>query len=82
MLGYNRNLRIVNVYKDGPFTHVVIDTTTSNRGMMRRQLLAGNVQVLTGPSSTNTGMLRPLCRPTYIRQGQVFNVASTVKSMR
>ncbi len=82
VLGFNRNLRVVNVYEEAGITHIVVDTTAGSRGLVRRKLRPGNVAVLTGPGQTNTGTLRPLCRPAYVRHGQVLGGSSTIKSMR
>jgi hypothetical protein len=82
VVGFNGNLKVVNVYQDGGVTHVVIDVATSSKGILRRFLRAGNVQVLTSPTSSNTGTMKPVCRPGYVQHGQVFNVASQVKSLR
>lgn len=80
--GYNRNLRVVNCWYAGGITHVVIDNAVSSRGIVRRELRAGDVAVLAGASHTDTGALRPICRPTYLRHGQVVGGDSTVKSLR
>jgi hypothetical protein len=82
VLGFNRNLRVVNCYVEAGVTHLVVDTTTSSRGVVRRELRPGNVAVLAGPSSSNTGSLRPLCRPGYLTHGLVVGGDSTVKSLR
>jgi hypothetical protein len=82
VLGFNRNLRVVNCYVEAGVTHVVVDTTASSRGVVRRELRPGNVAVLAGPSTANTGALRPLCRPGYLRHGLVVGGAATVKSLR
>ena len=82
VVGYNRNLRVVNVYVDAGMTHVVVDTTVSSRGIVRRELRAGDVEVLSGPVGTDSGLLRPVCRPAYLTQGQVVGGDSTVKSLR
>lgn len=82
VLGFNKNLRVVNVFVEDGQTHVVIDTTTSSRGLVRRELRPGDVEVLSGPENSDTGMLRPICRPAYLKHGQVLNVESTVKSLR
>jgi|GEM_PF-3359232 len=82
VLGFNKNLRVVNVWVENGETHVVIDTTTSTRGMVRRELRPGDVEVLSGPESSDTGTLKPVCRPAYLKHGQVLNVESTVKSLR
>ena len=82
VIGYSRNLRVVNVYVDAGTTHVVVDTTISSRGFVRRELRAGDVEVLTGPADSDSGLLRPICRPAYLKQGQVVGGESTVKSLR
>ena len=82
VLGYNRNLIVVNCWYEGGITHVVIDTSASSRGMVRRQLRAGDVAVLAGSSHTDTGALRPICRPSYLKHGQVVGGDATVKSLR
>ena len=82
VVGFNKNLKVVNCYYDAGATHVVVDNTASSRGAVRRILRPGNIAVLTGPAGANSGMLRPICRPTYIKQGQVFGGTSTVKSLR
>ena len=82
VLGFNRNLHVVNCWYEGGITHVVIDTTASSRGLVRRQLRAGDVAVLAGASHTDTGALRPICRPTYLAHGQIVGGDSTVKSLR
>jgi hypothetical protein len=80
--GFNKNLKVVNVWVESGATHVVIDTTASSRGAVRRTLRAGDVVVLTGPADSDSGMLRPLCRPSYLRHGQVVGGESKVKSLR
>lgn len=82
VVGFNKNLKVVNVWVDAGSTHVVVDTTASSRGAVRRVLRAGDVQVLTGPADAGTGLLRPVCRPAYLRHGQVVGGESTVKSLR
>jgi hypothetical protein len=82
VLGFNRNLRVVNVYVAAGVTHVVVDTTASTRGVVRRTLRPGNVSVSATNESSNTGLMRPYCRPTYLRHGQVLGGESTVKSLR
>ncbi len=82
VLGFNRNLKVVNCWYEGGITHVVVDTTASSRGLVRRELRAGDVEVLAGASHTDTGSLRPICRPTYLGHGQVVGGDSTVKSLR
>ena len=82
VLGFSRNLKVVNCYYDAGATHVVVEDSASSRGAVRRFLRPGNVAVLTGPAGANTGVLRPICRPSYITQGQVFGGESTVKSLR
>lgn len=82
VVGFNKNLRVVNVWVENGETHIVVDTTTSTRGMVRRELRAGDVEVLSGPESSDTGMLKPVCRPAYLKHGQVLNGESTVKSLR
>lgn len=82
VLGYNRNLKVVNVWVEDGQTHVVIDTTTSSRGMVRRELRPGDVEVLSGPANADTGTLKPVCRPAYLKHGQVVGGDATVKSLR
>jgi hypothetical protein len=82
VFGFNKNLNVVNCYYEGGITHVVVDTTASSRGLVRRELRAGDVEVLAGASSTDTGALRPICRPSYLHHGQVVGGDSTVKSLR
>jgi hypothetical protein len=82
VLGFNRNLRVVNVYVSAGATHVVVDTTASSRGFVRRMLRPGNVSVSATNGSSDTGLMRPYCRPTYLRHGQVLGGVSTVKSLR
>ena len=82
VLGFNRNLKVVNCWYEGGATHVVVDTTASSRGLVRRQLRAGDVAVLAGATQTDTGAFRPICRPSYLKHGQVVGGDSTVKSLR
>jgi hypothetical protein len=82
VLGFNRNLRVVNVWVDAGQTHVVVDTSASSRGAVRRTLRAGDVAVLAGVDASDSGILRPVCRPSYLRHGQVVGGDSTVKSLR
>lgn len=83
VLGFNKNLRVVNVYVDGGETHVVVDTTASSRGVVRRTLRAGDIEVLSGPADADSGSLKPICRPSYLKHGTVLNGGdATVKSLR
>jgi hypothetical protein len=82
VVGFNRNLRVVNCWVEDGITHVVIDTTTSSRGVVRRELRAGDVAILAGPDSANTGRLEPLCRPGYLTHGIEVGDDATVKSLR
>ena len=82
VLGFNRNLKVVNVYVSAGATHVVVDTSASSRGFVRRMLRPGNVSVSASTGSSDTGLMRPYCRPTYLRHGQVLGGESTVKSLR
>ena len=82
VLGFNRNLKVVNVYVSAGATHVVVDTTASSTGFVRRMLRPGDVSVSATSASSDTGLMRPYCRPTYLRHGQVLGGESTVKSLR
>ncbi len=82
VFGFNKNLKVVNCWYEGGITHVVVDNTASSRGLVRRELRAGDVEILAGASHTDTGALRPICRPTYLHHGQVVGGDSTVKSLR
>ncbi len=82
VLGYNKNLKVVNCYVEDGVTHVVVDTTASARGVVRRTLRPGNISVLTGPASSSTGRLLPLCRAGFLTHAKVLNGQSTVKSLR
>ena len=41
VLGFNKNLRVVNVWVEAGSTHVVVDTSASSRGAVRRTLRPG-----------------------------------------
>jgi hypothetical protein len=82
VLGFNRNLQVVNCWVENGVTHVVVDTTTSNRGILRRELRPGDVTVLSSLESSDTGVMKPVCRSTNLVHGQVLGGESTVKSLR
>lgn len=82
VLGYNKNLKVVNCYVEDGVTHVIVDTTASTRGVVRRTLRPGNISVQTGPMSASTGRMTPLCRAGILTHAQVLGGSSTVKSIR